>query len=565
MLLGLIGALAFRCFHIHIFKGKELRRLAAAQHLVKSPLPARRGNIIDRNGDPLAVTVSSYSAWADPELIPVAARPVVAAETAKILGLSRSEVLSKISKGGRFVYLKRQVGNLEAAKVRNTDLPGVFLLKSSIRNYPHGRLASTLLGFCDIDNNGLEGVEAAYDRILKGVDGYEIVRRDGKRRPFYSYDSVLVPAKDGSDVMLTIDSTIQAITEEEIAKARDKHNPECVMAVVMNPDGQILAMANLPDYDCRRPGDFSPDSRRNRCITDVYEPGSSFKPFIAGIALEKGIVKPETTFFCGNGSMTFGKRTLRDTHGYGVLDVRHIIIKSSNIGMAQIGFKCGSDLLHQKLSSFGFGTPTGVEIPGEVGGILRPRKVWSDYSIGSVSMGQEIACTCLQLARGFAIFASNGMLVNPRIIVSGRGIEGTRQAGEDALEGIQSARVMSEKAVGQIREMLSAVVTEGTAQQAKMPGYQIGGKTGTSQLLDPSGKGYSHSAFVATFAAIAPVESPALVVVVSVRHPRKGGYYGGVVAAPVVREIVWRSLAYMRVQPSMAAMASADDVMETKQ
>ena len=544
-LLGLIGRLA----QMQVMQHPRYERLARRQQVVTRKLSARRGDIYDSNGQLLATDVVRYSVFADPT--EVEDRMVTARMLARVLNLDTDTLEEKLAKEDRlFVWIKRQVPDADAALVRQLNLPGVHLRRERKRIHPHGSMAAHMVGFTDIDGRGLAGLELELDSLLTGKPGKEIVSRDGKRR------SILMPSQgvvekpfDGCDVHLTIDSCIQAIVEEELKRAAERHEPEVGVAVALDPrTGAVLGMASWPGYNPAEPAESPIGHRKNRVITDVYEFGSVLKPITVAAALESNAVKPDTKFDCHQGAWRIGGRTVHDVHGYDTLTVREIIYNSSNIGAAQIGLKTGKKQLYRNLVDFGFGRPTGIHLPGEQAGILRPLSRWSEYSVVSISFGQEIATTPLSVARAFCAFANGGMLPKPSIISkvvdshSGTTLyELTPQKHE--------RRAISRQTARQVREMLALVVEEGTGKRAKLQDYRVGGKTGTAQLLREDGRGYSWSRHLASFAALAPVDDPRVVVLVSLKDPSKNGYYGGVAAAPACGRIIRRTLKYMKVPP----------------
>jgi cell division protein FtsI (penicillin-binding protein 3) len=469
--------------------------------------------------------------------------------------VDKKAVARKLRKDTSFVWIKRQVDGTEAARVRALRkeglLPGVHLRKESKRVYPQGQLAAHVVGFTDIDGRGLAGIELSMDGLLRGRPGVESVMCDGGRRIIRSVRDRLERSPfDGYDVYLTIDAQTQDIVEQELHAAVEQHEPECAVAVVMDVrDGSVMAMASWPTFDPQRPTDSPVANQRNVAITDSYEFGSVFKPVTVGVALEDDLVTPETIFNCHQGEYRIGARTLHDVHPYDDLTVSDIICHSSNIGAAQISMLLGKEGLHGGVQSFGFGAPSGIALPGEVGGLVRPLDCWNDYSVVSVAFGQELAVTALSMVRAYAAFASGGRLLSPRIVQ--RVVHS--ESGEvlfAAEEPTATSRPVSPQTANQVMAMLARVVEEGTGGRARNAEYAIAGKTGTAQLLREDGAGYSDSRHLSSFIGMAPAPDCRIVVLVALKAPSKNGHYGGTVAAPAVKKIVRKTLVYLNVPPA---------------
>ncbi len=546
-LLGLVGQLA----RIQIVEAEDYQRRADRQHMVSRELAARRGRIYDRAGRLLAVSVQRWSIYADPK--GVQSPTLVAAALSRALGTSRSKLERDLQKDCYFVWVKRQVSDEDAQRVRRLGLDGVHMRREPKRLYPQGRLAAHVLGFTDIDGRGLAGVERSMDELLRGRPGMETVLCDGGRRIFRSpADRVERSAFNGFDIHLTLDAYVQSIAEQELDAAVEKHEPESGAVVVLDArDCSVLAMASWPSFDPQRPASSPVAHQRNTALSDAYEYGSVLKAIAVGAALEQGKVTPATEFDCHGGEWRIGSRTVHDAHEFGVLPVRDIIAHSSNIGMAQIGMELGAELLYSAVRQFGLGAPTGIALPGEIGGIVRPLSSWNNYSVVSVSFGHELAVTALAVARAFCVFAADGALLQPRIvqrIVPHSGGEAVYTAGGPMVQGYP----LSRDAARQMLAMLERVVSlpDATGRRVRLQEYSVAGKTGTGQMLTADGRGYSDERYVSSFVGIAPAEKPRIVVLVTLRAPSKNGYYGGLAAGPAVREIIRRTLRYMRVPPS---------------
>ena len=547
LLLALMGVLIFRLAQIQLLQHGRYEKLATQQQIVQRALAARRGDIYDRTGQLMATSLKRWSVYADPSAIqnPQA----VARALSAALRVNYAPLLGKLSNSdSQFAWVKRQLPDAEVDVLRRLQLPGVYVQKEYRRVYPHGRTAAQMIGFTDIDGRGLAGIELEFDGILRGMAGAEQVACDSRRRVVRGLeDTVIRLPADGYDLHLTLDAYIQAAAQEELAAAASKFSPRSAWVIVLDvPTGAILAMAVWPEFDPNSPGESSSAVQRNCPVTDIYEFGSVMKPFTIAAALEEGLVTPQTQFDCRNGAWKLGKRTVRDVHPYGMLPVTDIIAKSSNIGAAQVGLTVGATKLHNHLADFGLGEQTGISLPGEVNGLLLPASRWSYHSVISVSFGQELAVSPLAVACGFSIFANHGVLLRPYIVSHVKDIE-TGEVLYRAAAPQAVRRPLTEKTARQVMDMMVKVVEEGTAKIARLDEYSVAGKTGTAQLIRTEGKGYDPGHYLSSFVGIAPADDPRIVVLVAMKDPRKGGYYGGVVAAPACREIIRRTLRYLRV------------------
>jgi len=573
---GLV-VLAVRLVVIQVVQHRAWSGLAGRWERARVEIPAQRGAILDRNGRVLAATVRAFSVYANPRAIGDGRRRAVAERLAELLGLDADAVEAELGRRERvvsdaegirhvrpnyFVWVKRRVGREDAMAVMGArlgdgeGLPGVGIMPEGLRVYPNGRMLCHVLGFVGVDGHGLAGVESRYERVLGGEAGERLVWRDGLGRALGGSQDVVRPARDGRSLVLTIDARVQRIAEEELARVCEAHRPERASVVVMDPEtGEVLAMANRPDYD---PAEFEgvpAAALRNMAVSECLEPGSAFKPFTVAAALELGVVTPETLIDCHDGTWRTRGRVLHDAHAQGVASVRDIIVYSSNIGAAQVGLRLGATALYESLREFGFGSPTGIGLPGESAGILRPPGEWSRLTITSVPMGQEVACSPLQLATGFCVFANGGWYVRPRIVLGvSDGMGGVEEAGRSSVE---RRRVLSEAtARAMCEDLLAGVVERGTARRCGLSGYRMAGKTGTAQIARAEGGGYEPGAYSAVFVGIVPVESPRYVIAMVVRRPSGSSHYGGVVAAPGVGRIAERILSMAGV-PRMAATGEA--------
>ncbi len=557
-IIGVFLIIVFIILSVHLGRVQlidhdKYTKLANIQQSQKIELSARRGLILDRNGNKLAESLQVGSIYADP--FKIEDFNTVAQHLSTILKLNPSKLAKLHNKNKRFVWIKRKVGDDELNAIAKLSLKGIYIQHEYHRFYPNKELASHVLGFTNIDEKGLEGIELSFDKILSGTPGFKLINRDALQRQIVTADAEIQLPKHGDNVVLTIDSNIQHFAEEELEIACEKWEPLSATAIVMDPmTCEVLAMANYPAYDPNHFKKYPPNIRRNLAITDCYEPGSLIKPIVISGIFEQGLVKPTDVLFCNNGTYEIEGRVLHDTHGgHGNLTVSEIVTYSSNIGMAKLGMLMGNDRMYQHLKQFNFGEKTGIELHGETGGIFRPqRQWWRKYTLVSVSIGQEIAVTPLQFITAFCSIPNGGLLLKPRIVKTITSNDNKTK--EEPQCPLQVRRVMSTNVARNIlNPILMKVVTEGTGKNANLLEYDVAGKTGTSQKAE--GGRFSRDKYVGSFIAYAPAESPRICVLVMINEPRNGAYYGGTVAAPVVREITRRSLLYLGEKPMKFQMA----------
>lgn len=544
-LFGLFVLIAVQLFVLAVIRRDELATVARRQHNLIIEIQPKRGMVYDRNLKELATSLRIPSIYASPRMIPKKDKQNLARKLAEILGVNLSEVREKLSRDKSFVWLKRRVGERQADEIRKLRNPNLGILPEYKRFYPNTTLLANLIGFCGIDNNGLEGLELKYDSYLKGKPGVRFTKRDAMGREIVAMEEKLIPAVNGYHLVLTLDQFIQYLTEKELDAACSRWNAKGGMAVVMNPNnGSILAMASWPTFDPNHLFDFPAANRRNRTITDFFEPGSIFKIVTVAGALNEGVVKLTDPFDCERGAYKIGKRILHDVHPYGILDLQQVLIKSSNIGTVKVASHLGPQKLYSYIKKFGFGGPTGIELIGEVGGIVRPPERWSGTSMSSIPYGQEVAATALQCVSALNVIANGGTLYRPHLlnkVIDDKGIE-------ILTNKIEARRNVIKPEIAQtMRQILGRVVQEGTGTNAKIEGIPVAGKTGTAQKILPTG-GYSHSNFIASFIGFAPVEKPLLSMIVVLDDPHPS-YYGGTVAAPVFKNVMEQSLLYMGYRP----------------
>ncbi|HEY3128089.1 MAG TPA: penicillin-binding protein [Acidobacteriota bacterium] len=569
--LFLFWALVILCrlVQLQVFQHEILFQKAQQQQQGYVEITPRRGDILDRNLEELAVSVAMDSVYCNPKELE---DPWLAAQQlGSILGLQQESLHEKILAGPRFVYVKRKITPREGEQMRALGLRGVYFQKESKRFYPSQELACHVIGFVGTDNTGLSGIEYLLEREIRGDARKVAVAQDAKRQILFGVPD---ETSAGNVVVLNIDKNIQYIAEQQLGAAIGKFQAAGGAAIVLNPyTGEVLAMASAPSFNPNQFGSATPEARRNRAILDTYEPGSTFKLVTASAALEEKVVQPQETINCAVGTVFLGGKVFREAHSsYGILTFNEILAKSSNVGSIKLGLRLGEERFYQYIKKFNFGRQTGVELPGEQSGLLRPPESWSKLSIGAISIGQEIGVTPLQIACAFAAVANGGEWVQPHIVNRILGPDGSLIQ----LQKPQRHRVISSETAERIRSALSLAVEEGTGKLAKPYGYSAAGKTGTAQkFIDGA---YSHTRYIASFAGFAPVEAPAIVTLVMIDEP-KGAIYGGSVAAPVFKEIMERSLVQLKVpqkkevlqfaqslrrQPPEAT-GSADDGLSTEE
>lgn len=542
----------YQLFQLCVIRRSSLLAQAEKQHNLKIEIPAVRGPILDRQGKELATSLKVPSIYAVPRILETSEKKSLAGLLAKTLGVEEPLILKRLQKDKSFVWVKRRVSFEEAEKIRHLNHPAIGILEEYKRFYPQGDLLAHILGFVSIDNRGLEGIERALDRELTGQPGRRYTKRDALGREVKAYEMKSVPAINGKKVYLTIDQYLQYITERALDRAYKKWNAKGAQAVLIEVDtGRILAMANRPTFDSNRPGDSNADSRRNRVVTDMYEPGSIFKIVGFSGVLQEGKAKLDDEFYCENGNYRYyGGRVLHDVHPYGTLAFPEILIKSSNIGSVKVAALLEPEVFYRYIQAFGFTQLTGIDLPGEAQGFIRPPSQWSKTSPFNIPIGHETMVTLMQMVMSFDVIANGGELMTPFVIAK---IED--EAGVTLYEKkpVVRARVISEETAKVMSEMMTQVVERGTGTMAKIEGVPVAGKTGTAQKVLSGGRGYSHDTFMSSFIGFAPSDEPKVVMAVMLDSPRPA-YYGGVVAAPVFKEVVSAALYTMGYVPKNASV-----------
>ncbi|HXO19231.1 MAG TPA: penicillin-binding transpeptidase domain-containing protein, partial [Thermoanaerobaculia bacterium] len=544
-----VAAIAARLYELQVARYDHYREKARRQQQTVVELDPPRGTIYDARGRELAVSMQVDSAWADPSDLEDPA--ATAAALAPILGLERGPLARRLARRGNFVWVARKLDPPVADAIRALRLPGIHFLPESKRYYPMRELAGQVLGYVGTDNLGLAGLELLYNRQVAGKPGRRTLLRDARRGTVVAPGLAFADPEPGRDLYLTLDSTIQHIAERELEKAVLDHRAKSGSLVLLDPaSGAVLAMATYPPFDPNHYGDYPAVQARNRAIMDAYEPGSTFKVVTAAAALGAGLVRPDDVFDCEMGGITLWGIRIRDHKPYGRLTFSQVIAKSSNVGMIKTALLLGDERLYRTIRALGFGRPTGIDLPGENGGILAPLAGWRPLTKAYISFGQGISVTPMQLTSALAAVADGGALLIPYVVSavgSGETIErlhpGPAVAGRPI--SAETARVLG--------NLLEGVVTGGTGTSAAVPGYRVAGKTGTAQK--PGVGGYSHSSYVPSFIGYAPADRPAIVGVVAIDSPQGFAYYGAQVAAPAFGAVTRQVLLYLGVRPQRSPLA----------
>lgn len=528
-----------RLSDIMLLEHKKYTDKALMQQLKQEDIQVRRGMVFDRRGREMVVNLDMESLYCDPAEI---AEPEDSARVlAEATGKPSKAILAKLSSDTRFVWLDRKLKAETVAKIKDAKLSGIGFRPDTKRFYPNGTLAAHVLGFTNVDNRGIEGVELKYDSYLRGLSGKVVRVRDASGR---TLSEGMDMESRGNNMLLTIDEGLQYMVEAELDNALTKWNATAASAIMMDPfTGEILALANKPSYNPNAINGRYDSDRRNRVITDYYEPGSTFKIIIGTAALEEGAVKVDQKFDCSRGAVEVGGRLIHDAHKHGVLTFKEVIQKSSNVGSAMIGMKLGKENVYKYARAFGFGEKTGIDLPGEISGRISPPEKWSGMSIGSISIGQEVAVTPLQILRAYSAIANGGSLINPHVVSKIMAPDGGLLWSSTP----ERKKVISQKTAETFKDILKTVTEEGgTATSAAVKGNYVAGKTGTAQIIDPRTKKYSKEKYISSFVGFVPADNPKIAMIVVIYEP-KGQIYGGVVAGPVFKKVAEAALSYMNV------------------
>jgi len=549
----LISSLLFICFvfivgrmfQLQVLKKEELYQLAAQQHHVQVPLVPKRGTIYDQKENELAVSIEVDSIYADPRKVGDVER--TANDVASILQTDRMELQRRLKSRRSFEWIQRKISPKEADEIKALQLSGIYFLRENRRFYPNSQLAAHIIGFVGLDSKGLEGVEFQYDSRLNGGSLVWTMGRDAFGREIVMGDPLFEKEDHHQNLILTLDKHIQHMVETELSSAVQKWRAKGGMAIAMDPQtGKVLAMASYPFFNPNQFLQYQSKVWRNRAVSDTFEPGSLFKAFLAAAALEESVVRPSDSFFCENGSYAVYDRTIHDHSKHGWLTFQQIIKFSSNIGASKVGEKIGKERLYRYICAFGFGEKTGIDLPGEAKGIVHDPRYWPPVALDTISFGQGISVTAVQLATAVSAIANGGFLMKPYVV------ERIRDEKGEVKQSFQPEvirKVISEETAKKVTALLKATTEKGGTGETAVPvGYEVAGKTGTAQKADPSLGGYSEDRFTSGFMGFAPAEDSKIVLLVVVDEPQ-GSNYGGVVAAPVFKAIMEKVLPYLNVHP----------------
>jgi len=562
LLVTIFTGFEWRLIELQVTQHDYYSLKAAEKHSTYSPIPAHRGRILDRNGEELAVNIPVRTVIADGTHI---SNPLALATlAAPYLEMSVSELVEKLSTTRPYVVIRKEVSQEKAQDmIRAMEKAGLRGLKAnedSIRSYPNSKMLCHVIGFADRSGHGMDGIEKIFDKELRGQDGFRCTERDRKGREIVIYRGQEQLAQDGKDIRLTIDMGLQAIVEREVDATFKELHPAAVTAVLEDPNtGEILAMACRPNFDLNHFNEAKQDEMRNRAITDMYEPGSTFKIVVAAAAMNDGIVDDKTRIFCENGHFSYKGKTINDHHGNGDLTLEEILMKSSNIGSAKLSLRMADQEYYDYVRRFGFGEKTGISLGGEISGRVNPPHHWDMLTKTRMAFGQSVAVTPIQMVMAMSCIANGGKLMKPRLVLS----KGNGDSEEDARP---VREVVSGKTADFVAKALQKVVSDqGTAPQARIEGFSVAGKTGTAQKTGPHG-GYLEGRYIVSFAGFLPADAPRLMGLVIVDDARLGAEanYGGLVAAPVFSRIAGKAARYLDLQPESAlAMAQSGNAGST--
>src|SRR5213075_1132439 len=550
--IGLFSIFSFRLIYLQAIKHDEYAGLAAEKHVYKQVIHAERGMILDANNEVLAHNIPVETVVADATHLSNVQGTVDLLNAE--LEIPSQELAEKLNSGRRYIVIKRELPAARAStlreKLRAGNLRGIYFEHDAARIYPNGSMLCHVIGFTDFEHRGIQGVEASMEEYLHGQDGYRFIEHNRAGQEIVLYRGQERAPRDGYQVHLTVDLNLQNIVENEIDAAVREYSPQKATIILLRPQtGEILAMANRPNYDLNERSEAKPGQMKNRAIIDMMEPGSTFKIVSAAAALNEKKVRPDSTIFCENGIWNFGGKPLHDHKAYGELTVQDILVKSSNIGAAKLALSIGEQKFYEYIRRFGFGERTGVELPGEIAGMIRPPQSWSKISITRIPMGHEVGVTPLQMTVAMATIANGGKLVTPRIVKSITAEDGKTIT---TFSPTVLRQVISPETAAQVGNALRGVVSDrGTAAAAAVPGFTISGKTGTAQKVDPHG-GYEHGKYVVSFCGYLPADHPEFVGIVVLDDSKTANpelNYGGLVAGPIFSRIAEKAARYLDLQP----------------
>lgn len=546
--------LFLRLVQVQIINRSIYLKQANNQYIYEAELKSQRGIIYDRKLEPLAVSRKTNSIGVD--ISQIANHDSVARIFSELFKNDKDYYLKKLSGSSPFFWIQRRVEDNLKSLLDTLSVPGVRVIKETKRFYPRGSLASHVVGFANIDQKGLSGIELANECDLKGNNGLALYNRDAYGQKIVDIKLPVKKPQKGKNVVLTIDNTIQWISEEELKYAVNKYDAEAGIVIIANPNtGEILSLAVSPDFDLNQAGNYVPESRRNRAITDVYEPGSTFKSIIMAAVLEEGAKKPTDIVFCENGKYNVYDRVVTDVTPYTWLSLQKVIKKSSNVGMAKIAQELDQRLIFKYIRDFGFGLETGIGLPGEASGELKHYVDWSKYTPIAMSIGYEISVTPIQMVMAYSAIANGGLLLKPKICL---GVANKVSKKPIAAKPEIIRRVISDSTAKTLTDMLEEVVFDGTGKRAFINGLRIAGKTGTAIKYDPELKKYRDDKFVSSFIGFFPVESPQMLIFVMIDNPKKD-HLGGMVAAPTFKRVLQRVIRYVDVNPNINSPSSSSN------
>jgi cell division protein FtsI/penicillin-binding protein 2 len=548
----LFSIFSFRLVYLQVMKHDEYAGLAAEKHVYKQIIYGERGTILDANNEVLAHNIPVETVVADATHLNDAKGTIDLVSNE--LGIPPEQLARKLSSERRYIVIKREepesLANTLREKLRARNLRGIYFEHDAARVYPNGSMLCHVIGFTDFEHHGVQGVEASMEEYLHGQDGYRFIEHNRAGQEIVPYRGQQRAPRDGYQIHLTVDLGLQNIVENEIDAAMQEYSPKKATIILMRPQtGEILAMANRPNFDLNLRSEAKPEEMKNRAIIDMMEPGSTFKIVAAAAALNERKVRPDSTVFCENGLWNFGGAALHDHRAFSYLSVRDVLIKSSNIGAAKLALSVGEWKFYEYIRRFGFGERTGIELPGEINGLIRPPQSWSKISITRIPMGHEIGVTPLQMTAAMAVIANGGKLIMPRIVKSITTSDGKTIS---SLSPVVLRQVTSPETARQIGDALRGVVSDrGTAAAAAIPGFTIAGKTGTAQKVDPKG-GYEEGKYVVSFVGYLPAEHPefvGLVVLDDARTSKPELNYGGLVAGPIFSRVAEKAARYLDLEP----------------
>lgn len=540
------GAVLAKAFSLQVLEHQKWIERKRAQTVSSFKVPAYRGSIYDRQGRLLSYSVPQYSLTANSKQVENPKQ--LAAKLAPILSLSQGELHRKLSSGRSYVPLKKHLTDQQAVAVSNLKASGLSLVTEYKRFYPHRQVGGHVVGFVDPDGVGLEGIEKAFDPLLRQDPTTVGHLRDGVRKTLWMDAEPPPEPVESYGIKLSLDAFIQYVSEFELDKGIQQYHAKAGEMVVMDArSSEILAMANWPPFDPNLSTQRDPNVYRNRAITDYFEPGSTFKVFLVGAALQERVIRERDRIFCENGRCMLAGHTINDVHPYGWLSLPEVIKHSSNIAASKLALQLGSERYHRYIKAFGFGDITGIKLPGEARGMVRPWKKWRPIDLATTGFGQSVGVTALQLTQAVACLANGGQYVPPEIALEIVDAEGQPVK---VAEREPVRRVLDRRVADTVRDMMKGVTEEGgTGVNAAPDGYTVAGKTGTAQMLDPETRRYAANKYTSLFTGFVPADDPRLVITVAIREPH-GAIYGGVVAAPVFRNVASKVLPYLGVSPS---------------